>query len=164
MSVENSVIESNSRRERKERQLFALKLLLKDKLPYELKREFSRGKDRARLGNKFILDKGTENPTTFFKGRSLLEGNLITQLIHVSELDLRKRVGGNMMDMNRYFPKERFEIIDITDEGVEEEEIFSILKSQSIDDSRVVMVRDQQKEYEEEMYDEFYYFLVEYDI
>ncbi|MDY0096856.1 MAG: hypothetical protein RBS01_00715 [Candidatus Dojkabacteria bacterium] len=164
MSVENSAIENNSRRERKLRQLFALKLLLKDKLPYELKKEFCRNRDKVKYGNKFILDKGTENATTFFKDISILEGDIITQLIYVSELDLRKRIGGNIMDMSGYFSKEKFEIIDITDKGVEKDEIFSILKTVDMDDSRVLMVRDQQKEYEEDMYDEFYYFLVEYDI
>jgi len=164
MSVENSVIKNDSRKERKERQLFALKLLLKDKLPYELKREFLRRKNNVVLNNRFILDKDTENAITLFKGKSIIEENLVTQLVYASELDLRKHTGARMMDMMNYFPKEKFNIIDITDKGVGEDEIFSILKTESIDNSGVLMIRDQQKEYEEEMYDEFYYFLIEYDI
>lgn len=164
MSVEGSTLESNSRKERKLRQLFALKLLLKDRIPYELKRDFLRGKNRVGLNNRYILDKGTENAITFFKGKSIVEENIVTELIYVSELDLRKSTGAYMMDMDRYFPEEKLHIIDVTYKGVGEDEIFSILRFQNVDDSRIVMVRDQQKEYEEDMHDEFYYFLIEFDI
>ena len=163
MSEQGCLSESNSRKERKERQLFALKLLLKDKLPWELRKEFLRSRNMAVLDRPYTLYKGTENAITFFKGKYLLGDNYITQIIYATELDLRKNTGAYMMDLKEYFPEKRFNIIDITYKGVGEDEIFSILKSQEIDENGIVMVKDQQKEYEEEMYDEFYYFLVEFD-
>ncbi len=164
MSTEGYTQEFNSKRDRKERQLYAVNFLLKNLLPFNLQRQFLRCKSIEEWSSRpYILDKGTENQITFFKSKYILETSL-AQVVYASELDLRKSTGANMMDMNRYFPDEEFHVIDITDKGLGEDEILSILKTEDLDDSRIVMLRDQQKEYEEEMYDEFYYFLVEFDV
>ncbi|MDX9739316.1 MAG: hypothetical protein RBT33_03080 [Candidatus Dojkabacteria bacterium] len=165
MSTEGYTQEFNSNRERKDRQLYAVNLLLKKQLPSNLKSQYLRSKNIAEWSSRsYILDKGMESEISFLKGRYLIEDNHFKQMISAKEFDLRKRTGAYMIDLDRYFPQEEFNIIDVTYEGLKDDEIFSILRFQDIDDNRIVMVRDGQREYEEDMYDEFYYFLVEFHI
>ena len=165
MSVEGYTKEFNSKKERKERQLYAVNLLLKNQLPSNLKSQYLRSKNVLEWSSRpYILDKGTESEISFLKGKYVIEDNYFSQMISAKEFDLRKRTGAYMIDLDRYFPAEEFNIIDVTYEGLQEDEIFSILRFQDRDDNRIVMVRDGQREYEEEMYDEFYYFLIEFDV
>lgn len=165
MFTEGYTQEFNSKRERKDKQLYAVDFLLKNLLPSNLKSQYLRSKNIEEWSSRpYILDRGLANEVCFLRGKYVIEDNHFTQVVYTKEFDLRKRTGAYMGDLGRYFPIEEFNIIDITFKGLEDDEIFSILKSQNIDDNRIVMVRDRQREYEEEMYDEFYYFLVEFDV
>jgi len=162
MSVENSVIENNSRRERRLSELNCLKGLIKEKIPFELRKAYV--KKYIEKGKPLIFGKGTDGESHFRVSSFKKDEDSTVCMVSAKEIDLRKYTSGYMVRMREYFSEEILHIIDVTDLKLSEEEIFNILDSEDSVEDRVVMVRDQQREYEEEMYDEFYYFLIEYDI
>lgn len=154
MSVENSVLGHNPRKERKEKQFNAVKRLISEDIPVEINKKVNRCED----GRIIVLGRGSDRRLPFFISNYKREDTSY-RLMRVRENDLRMYTNAYIMDLNKYFPEELL-IVDITNEDLTEEEIFNTLDLEGREDGRILMVRDTQVELEEEMYDECYYFLV----
>lgn len=153
--MENSFnTENNFKRENKERVLNNVRRLIGGFLPMRL------FKDRKGESFTVLRDEGILN---FFVSKYTSEENPSLRMVYVKERDLRTYTSAYMPSLERYFSEEELLIIDVTNEGISEEERFDILEGENIEKNRVVMIRDTQFEYEEDMYDEYYFFLIDSD-
>ncbi len=153
--MENSFnTENNLRKESKERLLNNVKRLIGGDLPNRIVRN-KKGESFTVLRKEGILN--------FFVSKYTSEKNPSLRMVYVKELDLRTYTSAYIPSLGRYFSEEELLIIDVTNEGISEEERFDILEGENIEKNRVVMIRDTQFEYEEDMYDEYYFFLIDLD-
>ena len=155
MSVENSVLGSNSRRERKERQINAVRRLIREELPVEIRRKRSRGRNEL----SGVLGRSTDRELPFFISR-YPEDESPFRMIYVREQDMRRYTNAYLLDLSNYFP-DNLLISEVTSQNRSEEEIYKILDLEDKHEDRIVMVRDQQVGLQEDIYDECYFFLVE---
>lgn len=152
MSVER---EYSSKLERKVKQFNRVKRLIFDELPKELGRVSKRGEFSS-----IVLDKGSDHAIEFSVSDFKKGWDDSIYMLSVKEIDIRRYSGAYMPDLANYFPKEELLILDITYENIEDEFKFFTLESEDMRSGGIVMLRDTQFEYEEDMYDEYYYFLV----
>jgi hypothetical protein len=152
MSVEK---EYSNRVERKRNQFNTIQKLLNEQLPRALSRILKKGNV-----NSFVLDNGSENSIEIFISDFKKSWDDSTYMLYVREFDIRKYSNAYMMDLVKYFPEEELLILDVTNENLEDEIKFFTLESEDMHNGGLVMLRDQQVELEEDMYDECYYFLV----
>jgi len=146
--------ENNLRRESKERLLNNLRRLIGGDLPNRIIR--NKNKEPLKVF-------GKEGVLTFFVSNYTSQENPSLRMVYIKELDLRTYTSVYIPSLAEYFSVDELLVIDVTDEGIGEEERFDILEGERIEESSVVMIRDTQFEYEEEMYDEYYFFLVDLD-
>ena len=152
MSVEQ---EYSSRVEKKRDQFNTIKRLLSEQLPKELNKALDKGGVSS-----VVLEKGNDNAIEFFISDFKKSWDSSTYMLYVREFDIRKYSNAYMMDLVRYLPEEDLLIRDITNEKLDDEIKFFTLECEDMHNGGLVMLRDQQVELGEDMYDECYYFLV----
>lgn len=152
MSVEQ---EYSNRVEKKRGQFNTIKRLLSEQLPRELSKALSKGSVSS-----LILEKGNDNAIEFFISDFKKSWDSSTHMLYVREFDIRRYSNAYMMDLVKYFSEEELLILDVTNENLDDEIKLFTLESEEMHNGGLVMLRDQQVELEEDMYDECYYFLV----